>query len=69
MFLVTFALAFAAGYVTGHCRRKSSDSAEMNVSSLYDTIQLNQVECLKKDVPMSENIAYSTVKFTTVTAN
>ena len=53
--------------MTGHCcRKKSSDSAEMNVSPLYDTIQLNQVEHSKRDVPMSENIAYSTVKLTTV---
>ena len=41
----------------------------MNVSPLYDTIQLNQVEHPKRDVAMSENIAYSTVKLTTVTAN
>ena len=70
MFLVTFALAFTVGYVIGHCRRKkSSESAEMNVSPLYDTIQLNQVEHPKRDVAMSENIAYSTVKRTTVTVN
>ena len=70
VFLMTFALAFTVGYVTGHCRhKKSSESAEMNVSPLYDTIQLNQVEYPKKDVAMSENIAYSTVKLTTVTAD
>ena len=62
MFIVTFALAFAVGYVTGHCcRKKSSEPAETNTSPLYDTIQ---VEHSKKDVAMSENIAYSKVKLT-----
>ena len=61
--LVTFALTFAVGFVTCHyCRKKSSKSAEMNVSPLYDTIQL---EYSKKDVAMSENVAYSMVEFTT----
>ena len=60
VFLVTFALAFAVGYVTGHCcHKKSSEPAETNVSPLYDTIQ---VEHSKRDVAMSENIAYSTVQ-------
>ena len=64
---MTFALAFAVGYVTGHCcRKKSSEPAATNVSPLYDTIQ---VEHSKRDIAMSENIAYSMVKLTTVTAN
>ena len=54
--------------MTRHCcRNKSSESAEINVSPLYDTLRL-QVEHPKRDVAMSENIAYSTVKLTTVTA-
>ena len=69
MFIVTFALAFTVGYVTGHCHhKKSSDSVEMNVSPLYDTLRL-QMEHSKRDVPMSENVAYSTVKLTTVTVD
>ena len=60
VFLVTFALAFTVGYVTGHCcRKKSSDSVKTNTSPLYDTIQS---EHSKRDIAMSENIAYSTVQ-------
>ena len=60
VFLVTFALVFTVGYVTGRCRRKkSSESAKTNSSPLYDTIQS---EHSKRDVAMSENIAYSTVQ-------
>ena len=67
VFFVTFVLAFTIGFVAGHCcRKKSPESAEMNVSPLYDTIRS---EHSKRDVPMSENIAYSAVKPTTVTAN
>ena len=64
MFLVTFALAFTVGHVTSHChRKKSSKSAEMNVAPLYDIVQS---EHSKRDVAMTENIAYSTVQPTLV---
>ena len=60
VFLVTFALAFTAGYVTGHYRRKkSSEPAKKNTSPLYDTIQS---EHSKQDVAMNENVAYSTMQ-------
>ena len=63
VFLVTFALAFTVGFVTGHCchRLKRKSSEPMTSSPLYDTIH-RQPGHSKQDVAMSENIAYSTVQ-------
>jgi hypothetical protein len=69
VFLVTFALAFTLGLVTGHCCRKQKrKSSESTTSPLYDTIH-RQPGHSKQDVAMSENIAYSTVQPTIARAN
>jgi hypothetical protein len=63
VFLVTFALAFTVGLVTGHCchKLKWKSSETVTLSPLYDTIH-RQPEHLKQDIATSENIAYSTVQ-------
>jgi hypothetical protein len=70
VFLVTFALAFTLGFVTGHCCHKLKQKSSEPTTSppLYDTIH-RQPGHSKQDVAMSENIAYSTVQPTIARAN